>query len=126
MRLLGIEGRMAALGGLRHGKWWAAGALLVAVGVWIAFFDSHSLARRLAWGRELAQARAENAALEAGIAALEAELAEVSEDEVIEAAAREQYGMRRPGETVYRVARRKQNADEGAQGRRGALLRWGD
>ena len=70
---------------------------------WLAFFDSHSLARRMQWHQERAALAAENARLEASIRTLEAELKAASSPEVIEKIAREQYGMRRPGETVYRV-----------------------
>ena len=77
------------------------GALLVAV--WLLFLDSHSLVRRWQWHSELEQLRVENAALEQRIADLEAKLEQGIPDEVVEEIAREQYGMQRPGETVYPV-----------------------
>ena len=78
-------------------------AAAVAAALWFGFFDSHSLLRRVQWEREHARLVAENAALRAEIERLETRLGEGVSDAVIEQIAREQYGMRRPGETVYRV-----------------------
>jgi cell division protein FtsB len=78
-----------------------AGLLLLAT--WLAFFDSHSLLKRVQWSREHDRLRAENEALRAEIEDLEGELAKGLSEERVEKIAREQYGMRRPGETVYRV-----------------------
>lgn len=77
--------------------------LAVLVTLWFAFFDSHSLVKRLQWHHEYARLAKENAALKQQIETLEDRLAEPLSDEVIEKIAREQYGMRRVGETVYRV-----------------------
>ena len=73
------------------------------LGVWLAFFDSHSLARRVAWHQEATRLRAENQALRDDIERLEVQVEEARSDEMVETIAREQYGMRRPGERVYRV-----------------------
>ncbi len=78
-------------------------AALLVVALWFTFFDSHSLARRIAWHQEYARLTEQNEALLRQIEMLEARLAEPISDEVIEQIAREQYGMRRPGETLYRV-----------------------
>lgn len=75
-------------------------ALLV---LWLLFFDSHSIYRRVQWHREYLQLRAENERLRAQIDDLSSKLEAGLSDEVVEQIAREQYGMRRPGETVYRV-----------------------
>jgi cell division protein FtsB len=75
------------------------GALLVFV--WIAFFDSHSLQRRVSWWHERNELIEENETLRARIDEIEASLASGLTDEGVEQIAREQYGMRRPGETVY-------------------------
>ena len=84
------------------GRWiLAIGAALLLV--WITFFDSHSLIKRARWHHEHAVLQEENERLRQEIAMLEARLEEGISDEVIERIAREQYGMRRPGETVYRV-----------------------
>lgn len=79
------------------------GIVVLAAALWFAFFDSHSLARRIAWHHESRQLLEENARLQQEIDILEARLAQPLSDEVIEKIAREQYGMRRPGETVYRI-----------------------
>ena len=71
--------------------------------VWVAFFDSHSLARRIAWHQELGHLNRENADLREQIRTLEDGLEATPSASVVEQIAREQYGMRRPGETVYRV-----------------------
>ncbi len=79
-----------------------AGALLL-LGLWVSFFDSHSLLRRVRWTMELNAKQADNVRLERELEALQAQLQSVESPEVIERVAREQYGMRRPGETVYPV-----------------------
>ncbi|SHK78102.1 FtsB family cell division protein [Rhodothermus profundi] len=79
------------------------GGLLVLLGIWLAFLDSHSLYRRIRWSYEAARLRAQNEALRQRIDSLKQQLKRGITDEMIERIAREQYGMRRPGETVYRV-----------------------
>lgn len=78
--------------------------LLVILGaLWFVWFDSYSLVRRAQWEREFIELREENAQLRAEIEDLQTKLATPVSDETIERIAREQYGMRRPEETVYRV-----------------------
>ena len=76
---------------------------LTALAVWVAFFDSHSLLRRAQYATELDRITEENAAMTAAYAALGARIERGLDAETVEGVAREQYGMRRPGETVYRV-----------------------
>ena len=76
---------------------------IILAALWLTFFDSHSLVKRVRWHQETARLTEENEALRQHIEDLETRLAEPLSDEVIEQIAREQYGMRRPGETVYRV-----------------------
>ena len=71
--------------------------------LWVAFFDSHSLWRRAGYARDLSRITEENARMAAENAALQAQIDRGLDDETAEEVAREQYGMRRPGETVYRV-----------------------
>ena len=78
-------------------------ALLAGLFVWVAFFDSHSLVKRIAWHQELTHLNRENVALREQIRTLENGLEATPSASVVEEIAREQYGMRRPGETVYRV-----------------------
>lgn len=77
--------------------------VMILAGLWITFFDSHSLVKRVRWNQEVARLTEENKALRQEIEVLEERLAEPLSDDVIEKIAREEYGMRRPGETVYRV-----------------------
>ena len=76
---------------------------LVALIGWLAFFDSHSLVRRVGYYHELRQISAENERLRAENTVLDEQVNEGLSDEMAERVAREQYGMRRPGETVYRL-----------------------
>lgn len=75
-------------------------ALLLA---WLTFFDSHSLLDRYKLSREYDRLAAENAQLEADLETVQTDLKAVESDAVVEKVAREQYGMRKEGETVYRV-----------------------
>jgi len=83
-------------------RWLLLGGLAVG-GVWFLFFDSHSLVQRGQYYAEARQLQAENADLQAEIDRLEAQLDAGISDALVEAVAREQYGMRRPDETVYPV-----------------------
>ncbi len=76
---------------------------LTAVVVWVAFFDSHSVLHRMQYASELDRLTDENAAMDADNGAVQARLDRGLDDATAEEVAREQYGMRRPGETVYRV-----------------------
>ena len=78
-------------------------AALVALAVWVAFFDSHSLLRRVAYASELERLTDENARLAAQNEDLDARIDRGLDASTVEKVAREQYGMRRPGEHVYRV-----------------------
>lgn len=71
--------------------------------MWFVFFDSYSVRRRIDWKADYEELEAENEQLRQEIARLREELAEPPTDEVIEKIAREQYGMRRPGELVYKL-----------------------
>jgi len=87
----------------RKTKWLLGIGAIVALLVWIAFFDSHSIARRVRWHQEIGRVRAENERLIRQTEELQAMLEEARSDEVVEQIAREQYGMRKAGERVYRV-----------------------
>ena len=92
-----------------------ASALGLALLVWVAFFDSHSLVKRITWHHELSELRRENAALREQTRILEDGLEATPSASVVEQIAREQYGMRRPGETVYRVEVAESVEDEGKE-----------
>ena len=67
------------------------------------WFDSYSWTRYQEWQKERDELVRENSRLQAEIVELQALLETPPDDGVIEKIAREQYGMRREGETVYRV-----------------------
>ena len=71
--------------------------------LWFTWFDSYSLVRRAKWQREYEELVEENMQLRSEIAELQSMLENPPSDEAIEKIAREQYGMRRDGETVYRI-----------------------
>jgi cell division protein FtsB len=82
---------------------WLLAAPFALVALWVLLLDSHSVLRRVQWAREHARLEADNRRLQDEIEALERQIPHAHEPEVVERIAREQYGMRRPGETVYRV-----------------------
>lgn len=82
---------------------WIAGGLAVLLLLWITFFDSHSLLRRYQWHQERDALTRENQQLREDIRRLESKLDQPLSDETVEEIAREEYGMKRPGETVYRI-----------------------
>ncbi len=84
-------------------RWWILGGVCCALLVWIAFFDSHSLLRRYQWHQERDHLTKENAQLRDDIQQLREQLDRPLSDSLIERIAREEYGMKRPDETVYRL-----------------------
>jgi cell division protein FtsB len=83
--------------------------ILILIGVfvltWISFLDSHSLLSRIQMYREKSQIEQDTTRLRARIRELEKQLARPLTDEEVERIAREDYGMTKPGETVYPVTR---------------------
>ncbi len=77
------------------------GGLLVFA--WVMFFDSHSLLKRWQLHHQNQVLTAENERLETQINQVQDELKDVTSDETVERVAREEYGMRKEGETVHRV-----------------------
>lgn len=82
---------------------WILSGILVAALLWVLFFDSHSVLKRLRWHYEYDRLTTENQELRQKIDQLEQKLDEPLPDEVVEQIAREEYGMKRPDETVYPV-----------------------
>lgn len=82
---------------------WLLGGVLCAILVWLAFFDSHSLLRRYQWHQQHDQLTMENEQLRREIKRLRKKLDRPLTDSLVERIAREEYGMKRPNETVYRL-----------------------
>lgn len=82
---------------------WGLRLFLAGVLVWVAFFDSHSLWQRYQWHQELDATRQENAKLRHEIEQLRTQLDRPLSDSLVERIARQEYGMKRPGETIYRI-----------------------
>lgn len=84
---------------------WLFAAAIGGLVLWILFFDSHSVMNRVLWHYEYQTLSEENEALREDIRSLEDQLEEPLSDEAVERMAREEYGMVRPGETIYRIER---------------------
>lgn len=82
---------------------WLLVALATGALVWITFFDSHSLLRRYQWHQEYEELSQENEQLRRDIQRLDTQLDQPLSNDVVERIAREEYGMKRSGEVVYRV-----------------------
>jgi cell division protein FtsB len=82
---------------------WLIGGVLCALVVWIVFFDSHSLLQRYQWHQQRDQLAQENQQLQQEIERLRNQLDRPLTDSLVERIAREEYGMKRPNETVYRL-----------------------
>ena len=76
---------------------------MIGLMVWLIFLDSQSLTTRITLENKRSELVTENNRLKAQIDSIETALETIESPEMIEKIAREQYGMRRPGETVYRV-----------------------
>ena len=91
---------------LRNKRYFGKGVIFFAASillVWLTFFDSHSLQKRWKWHQESVRLMERNQQLEQEIQDLQRQLHSELPDEVIEQLARERYGMRKEGETVYHV-----------------------
>jgi len=82
---------------------WGLGVLAAGIVVWVAFFDSHSLWQRYRWQQELETLQHENVELQQEIERLRTQLDRPLSDSLVERIARQQYGMKRPNETIYRI-----------------------
>jgi cell division protein FtsB len=71
--------------------------------VWLLFLDGHSFLKRVQYANERSALLEEIRELQQVNEALEARLGEGLSDELVEKVAREQYGMRRAGETVFPI-----------------------
>ncbi len=83
-------------------QWIGYGTLAVVL-LWVLLFDSHSALKRVRWHQEHEALTAENQKLRQQIDALEKKLDQPLPDDTVERIAREEYGMKRPGEMVYPI-----------------------
>jgi cell division protein FtsB len=80
------------------------GVLAVGALSWILFFDTYSLLTRYQLSSQEKELSREIERLELEIQRLEGEIRRLESDpSVLERIAREEYGMRKPGETVYNI-----------------------
>jgi cell division protein FtsB len=88
-------------------RWRKSFLLLVLVAVtvvWVAFFDTYSIHTRISMAQQKADLEAEIERMNAAIDQLDQNIDELNGDPaLLEKIAREEYGMRKPGETVYRI-----------------------
>ena len=75
--------------------------------IWILFFDSHSVRNRWYWEGETQRMVAENDQFKEEIEASKRRIKSADTTFVIEERAREDFMMRRGGETIYRVEKKK-------------------
>lgn len=83
--------------------YWGLRVVLVGLFLWVAFFDSHSLLQRYQWHQEYEDLSSENRELQSEIEELQERIDQPLPDSAVERIAREDYGMKRPGEKVYRL-----------------------
>lgn len=95
---------MAILNSIKWNRSWMFGILAAFVAVWFLFFDTHSLLTKLELQNQKEdliertyEYRERTAELEQKIKDLE------SNPDLLEKIAREDYGMRKPNETVYKI-----------------------
>lgn len=78
--------------------------LMAVTFVWVSFFDTYSIHTRVSMARQKADLEAEIQRLNSSIDQLDQNIDELQNDPaLLEKIAREEYGMRKQGETVYRV-----------------------
>lgn len=99
--MTGLRSRFDLLAGLPGYRRKAVLVAVIALGIWLFFFDSHSLLRRFVWTAQAREVRIENDRLSAEIDSLRATVAAGLSRDDIERIARTQYGMSRPDETVH-------------------------
>jgi cell division protein FtsB len=99
-----MESRINLLNPLR----WKRSFLMAIAGfflfVWFGFIDTYSILTRFRLSRQKSELQARTEALKKQIDEIEQKISSLESDpNVVERIAREKYGMRRKGETVYRI-----------------------
>ncbi len=89
---------------LRWKKSFLVGLLVAFLAIWFLFLDTYSLYTRYELHQRKVELERKTDELREEIDLLEVKIEEIETDpSVLERIAREEYGMRKPGETVYRV-----------------------
>ena len=89
---------------LRWKKSFLIGVLFVLSVVWFVFFDTYSLLTRYQLSQRQTDLVSKTATLKKETELLEQKINRLRNDTaLIEQIAREQYGMQKPGETVYKI-----------------------
>ncbi|MEX2600842.1 MAG: septum formation initiator family protein [Balneolaceae bacterium] len=89
---------------LRWKKSFLITILVAFITVWFLFLDTYSLYTRYQLNSQKEELKARTEQLRLETEALEQKIEDLSNNpDLLEKIAREEYGMRKPGETVYRV-----------------------
>lgn len=85
---------------------WIVGTLIAFIAVWFLFFDTHSLYTKYQLEQQKKELIERTRQFEEKTAELEKKIEDVEKNpELIERIVREEYGMKKPNETVYRIER---------------------
>jgi cell division protein FtsB len=91
---------------LRWKRSFLISALVAFLAIWFLFIDTYSLATRFQLESKKQELIERTAETEQRTAELEQKIRELENNpDLLEKIAREEYGMRKPGETVYRIQR---------------------
>ncbi|HMB98842.1 MAG TPA: septum formation initiator family protein [Balneolaceae bacterium] len=95
---------LQVLNPLRWRKSFLITILVAFILVWILFIDTYSLYTRYELHQKKNELIERTSELKAETASLEEKIKELTDNaDLLEKIAREEYGMRKPGETVYRI-----------------------
>lgn len=95
---------LQVLNPLRWRKSFLVTILVAFIVIWILFIDTYSLYTRYELHQKKNDLIERTSELKAETAGLEEKIEELTENaDLLEKIAREEYGMRKPGETVYRI-----------------------
>jgi len=95
---------LQVLNPLRWRKSFLITILVAFILVWILFIDTYSLYTRYELHQKKNELIERTSELQAETASLEEKIEELTDNaDLLEKIAREEYGMRKPGETVYRI-----------------------
>jgi len=85
---------------------WIVGMLISFITVWFLFFDTHSLLTKIKLENQKKELIERTKQYEQQTAELEKMIEDIQKNpEIIERIVREDYGMKKPNETVYRIER---------------------